>query len=256
VLRRVLRAALTQAARPVVVVDMSRTSVVADACVEVGGIDYLALPASRGVAQSRNACLGRAETRHVLLLDSDAVPEPGWADAMARGFDEPRVAIVGARVLAEWERPPSRLLRTATAADWLSMFDLGPVSQEVPRVMGTSYALDTDRTGRAPFDESLGRAPGVALGHEEVRLALDVQRAGWRCWYAADAIVRHHLPASRVTWPTLLRRAYVAGQETRLEAESLAPLPRRMTAADHLFRAAVAPAFLLGRAVGPRRTTG
>lgn len=255
-LRRVLREATGQARRPVVVVDMSRTSVVSEACADVGGIDYVALPGSRGVAESRNAALYRAETRHVLLLDSDAVPRPGWADAMARGFEQERVAIVGARVQPDWERRPSRLLRSATAADWLSMFDLGPVSQEVPRVMGTSYAVDTDRTGREPFDVSLGRAPGVALGHEEVRLALDVQRAGWRCWYAADAVVRHHIPAARVTWPTLLRRAFVAGQETRLEAEPLASLPRRMTLADHAFRAAMAPAFLLGRAVGPRRAAG
>jgi GT2 family glycosyltransferase len=251
-LRRVLGAAVQQSHRPVIVADMSRSPVVADACAEVGGIDRVALPGSRGVAQSRNEILRRAHTRHVLLLDSDALPDAGWADAMARGFEHDRVAIVGARVLPDWERRPRPLLRSATASDWLSMFDLGEASRQVPRVMGTSYAVDRERVGDTPFDESLGRAPGVALGHEEVRLALDVQRSGWRCWYAAEAVVRHHIPADRVGWRKMLRRAYVAGQETRLEKERLAPLPRRMTPADHAFRAVMAPAFLLGRAIGPR----
>jgi len=172
---------------------------------------------------------------------------------MARSFAEDRVAIVGARVLPAWERTPSPLLRSATASDWLSMFDLGDAPMEVPRVMGTSYAIDRERVGDAPFDESLGRAPGVALGHEEVRLALDAQANGWRCWYAADAVVRHNVPAARVTWPTMLRRAYVAGQETRYESERLAPLPRVMRLADHAFRALMAPPFLLGRLRGLQR---
>jgi GT2 family glycosyltransferase len=252
-LRRIIGGATAQAQHPVLVIDMSQTSVVRDVCASLDGVDLVALPDSRGVAQSRNEAVRRSPTRHVLFLDSDAEPQPGWAAAMAAGFLEDRVAIVGARVLPAWERTPSRLLRSATAADWLSMFDLGATAREVPRVMGTSYAIDRERLGDAPFDESLGRAPGVALGHEEVRLALAAQAGGWRCWYAADAVVHHELPAGRATWPAMLRRAFVAGQETRYERERLEPLPRTMTAADHAFRALMAPAFLLGRAVGPRR---
>jgi GT2 family glycosyltransferase len=252
-LRRVLTAATAQADRAVLVVDMSRSTAVADTCAGLPGIDLVALPRSRGVAESRNEAVRRATTRHVLFLDSDAVPEPGWADAMGRGFEQDRVAIVGARVLPDWERTPSALRRSATASDWLSMFDLGTDSMPVPRVMGTSYAIDRERLGEAPFDERLGRAPGVALGHEEVRLALRAVDAGWRCWYAADAVVRHHVPAGRTTWRALLWRAYVAGQETRYESEGLEPLPRRLRLADHAFRAVVAAPFLAGRVAGPRR---
>lgn len=251
-LRRVLHAVIAQAEHPALVVDMSRSQCVEQVTAAVDRIDLVRLPGSRGVAQSRNEAVRRAATRYVLFLDSDAVPAPGWSAAMARGFDEDRVAIVGARVIAAWEREPSRLLRSATAADWLSMFDLGDTPMEVPRVMGTSYAIDRERLGDAPFDESLGRAPGVPLGHEEVRLALEAQAGGWRCWYAAGAVVRHHIPRSRATWPAMLRRAFVAGQETRLEVSRLEPLPRRMTLGDHAFRALMAPSFVLGRAIGPR----
>lgn len=249
-LRRVLGAARRQAPGDVLAVDMSRSSVVADACADVGGITHVPFVHSRGIAQSRNECLRLSPTRFVLLLDSDAVPDEGWAIAMRAAFAHDDVAVVGARVLPDWQREPPTLFSTATAADWLSMFDLGPRSTEVPRVMGTSYAVDLERVGRSPFDESLGRKPDDGMGHEEVRLALDVRRAGWRCWYAADAVVRHVIGPERATWRFMLRRAFAAGRELTLERERLDPLPRRLTARDHAFRAVVAPAVLAGRVRG------
>jgi glycosyltransferase involved in cell wall biosynthesis len=254
-LREVLTRAAAQVARPVVVVDMSVSDRVATLCASLGPsvVDRVARPDSRGVGHSRNVCVSHADTRYVLFVDSDALVEPGWAAAMRAGFEQDRVAIVGSRVAADWPggRPPF-LLDTATASDWLSLFELGPESREVPRVMGTSYALDRERLGVEPFDERLGRRPGVEVAHEEVQLALDAQAQGWRCWYAADALVRHHFDASRATWRFVLRRAHTAGREVALHpAEGLEPLPRTMTPRDHLFRALVAPAFLAGRVRGP-----
>lgn len=251
-LGRVLTAAAAQAERPLIVIDMSRTDSVARVAKDVKGIDYVAFPESGGVSHSRNQAARRARTRYLLFLDSDAMPEPGWAQAMRAGFDQERVALVGARVLPAWPRRPPRLFVTATASDWLSMFDLGKEPREVPRVMGTSYALDLERLGRAPFDEAVGRRPGVQIAHEEVQLALDAGRAGWRCWYAPAARVHHHLAPDRLTWRWMIRRAYTAGREVAFAPpQGLEPLPRRMTAADHLFRLLVAPAFLAGRIRGP-----
>jgi GT2 family glycosyltransferase len=252
-LRRVFEAATQQAQHLVLVVDMSRTDVVADAADAAGGVDLVRFSESRGVSHSRNECVRRARTRYVLFLDSDAVPEPGWLDAMRAGFDQPCVALVGARVLPAWPRRPPPLLDSVTARDWISMFDLGDEPRAVPRVMGTSYALDRERVGDAPFDEALGRRPGVAVAHEEVQLATDAARAGWRCWYAADAVVHHHIGRERTTWQFMLHRAFTAGREVALQPdEGLPPLPRPpLRWRDHAFRALVAPAFLAGRLRGP-----
>jgi GT2 family glycosyltransferase len=248
-LHRVFAAALQQASQPVLVVDMSRTDVVADAAAQAGGVEVVRLPDSRGVSQSRNECVRRAGTRYVLFLDSDAVPEPGWLEAMRAGFEQPGVAIVGARVLPAWPRRPPPLIDSVTARDWISMFDLGDEPKPVPRVMGTSYALDRERLGEAPFDERLGRRPGVDVAHEEVQLALDAARAGWRCWYAPQAVVHHHIGRDRTTWRFMMRRAFTAGREIALwPDEGIEPLPRPpLTWRDHAFRALVAPAFLAGR---------
>jgi GT2 family glycosyltransferase len=252
-LRRVFAAAVAQAHHAVVVVDMSRTDVVADAAADVGGIELVRLRDSRGVSHSRNECVRRATTRYVLFLDSDAIPEPGWLEAMRAGFDEPQVAVVGARIVPAWPRRPPPLLDSVTARDWISMFDLGDEPLPVPRVMGTSYALDRERVADPPFDEALGRRPGVEVAHEEVQLALDATRAGWRCWYAPAAVVHHHIGRERTTWRFMVRRAFTAGREVRLHPDDgLEPLPRAaLTWRDHAFRALVAPAFLAGRLRGP-----
>ncbi len=252
-LRRVFERASQQTQHPLLVVDMSRTDVVADAAAAAGAVDVVRLPGSRGVSHSRNECVRRAGTRYVLFLDSDAIPEPGWLAAMRAGFEQPEVAIVGARVLPAWPRRPPPLLDSVTARDWISMFDLGDEPLPVPRVMGTSYALDRERLGDGPFDEALGRRPGVAVAHEEVQLALDAAGAGWRCWYAPGAVVHHHIGRERTTWRFMQRRAFTAGREQALHPDDgLQPLPRPpLTWRDHAFRALVAPAFVAGRLRGP-----
>ncbi|HVF34005.1 MAG TPA: glycosyltransferase family A protein, partial [Candidatus Saccharimonadia bacterium] len=98
-LRHVFDSASQQTQHPVLVVDMSGTDVVADAAAAVGGVDVVRLRESRGVSHSRNECVRCAGTRYVLFLDSDAIPEPGWLAAMRAGFEQPGVAIVGARIL-------------------------------------------------------------------------------------------------------------------------------------------------------------
>src|SRR4051794_38140918 len=230
---------------------MSSGSGVRDVAEAHPGVEYVAFPESTGVSASRNEGLRRAGTRYVLLLDADAVPEPGWSAALRAALQRDRVAIAGARVVPEWGGRRPALIDTATAADWLSLFDFGDESREVPRVIGTSYALDLERLGPIRFDESIGRRPGVTVAGEEVVLALAAVEAGWRCWYAADARVRHQIPESRARWPWMLRRAYDAGRESRRPSgDGIEPLPHRFTARDRLFRALVAPAFLAGRLRG------
>lgn len=252
-LRSVFAAAAEQAHRHLLVVDMSESDVVVTAAATTGGVDVVPFRHSGGVSHSRNELVRRATTRFVVFLDSDAVPQPGWLDAMRAGFEQPDVAIVGARVLPAWPRRPPPLLDSVTARDWISMFDLGDEGMYVPRVMGTSYAIDRERVGDAPFDETLGRRPGVDVAHEEVQLALDAARAGWRCWYAPNAVVHHHIGHERTTWRFMARRAFTAGREIALwPDEGIEPLPRPpFTWRDHAFRALMAPAFLAGRVRGP-----
>jgi GT2 family glycosyltransferase len=256
VLGTVLDAAIAQSpGQPIVLVDMSTDDRVRRVCEERGeAVGYHHLPGSRGVSDSRNAVVGHVDTRYVLFLDSDAVPEPGWAAAMRGAFDRtPEAAVVGARVLPRWTSRPPRLFRTAFAGDFLSLFDLGDEPLEVPRIMGTSYAIDLERVPEQPFPPELGYQIGNPLGGEEPELCRRALADGWRVMYQPAAVVSHIIRPERATWRSMLKRAYNAGREARRLEHRHPPLPRSPTPRDRLFQAAIAPAFAAGLAIGPPR---
>jgi glycosyltransferase involved in cell wall biosynthesis len=243
-------------AEPIVVVDMSRGDGVRAVCAERGeAIRYVAAPDSRGVSDSRNRAVAAATTRYLLFLDSDAIPTRGWAAAMRGAFDRvDGVAVVGARCPARWTDPPPRLFRTALAGDFLSLFELGDEPIDVPRIMGTSYALDLTRVPAAPFPLEIGIGPGQRIGGEEVELCERARRDGWRVRYEPGAVVFHTIRPGRATWRSMLRRAFNAGQEGRRNGRRLEPLPRQTGLGDRLFQAAIAPAFLAGTLRGPGKS--
>jgi GT2 family glycosyltransferase len=241
-------------AEPIVVVDMSRGGGIRSVCEERGdSVRYVAAPDSTGISDSRNRAVAAARTRYLLFVDADAIAARGWAAAMRAGFDRAdEVAIVGARCAARWAEPPPRLFRTAPAGDFLSLFELGDQPLDVPRVVGTSFAMDLERVPDEPFRVELGISPESRLGGEEVDLCERVREAGWRVRYEPEARVRHAIRPGRATWRSMLRRAFHAGQEGRRLGRRLDPLPRRMRPADRLFQLAIAPAFTAGRLVGSR----
>jgi GT2 family glycosyltransferase len=240
--------------QPALIVDMSRGGAVRQVASERSdSVRYIPYPESSGTSDSRNRLVELADTRYLLFLDADAVPRLGWAAAMRSGLDRgKRTAIVGARCLPEWAGPVPRLFETTPALDLLGMLDLGSEPLEVPRIMGTSYAVDRERLPSPPFSTKLGRRPGGFLAAEEVDLCLAVRRAGWQVLYEPGALVHHHVRPERACWPWMLRRAYVAGRESRLTESRLEPLPRDFGPRDYLFQAAIAPAFLTGRMLARR----
>jgi hypothetical protein len=160
--------------------------------------------------------------------------------------------VVGARVLARWTERPPRLFRSGFAGDFLSLFDLGDEPLDVPRIMGTSYALDLERVPDQPFPPELGYQIGNPLGGEEVELCERAVREGWRVMYEPAAVVSHIIRPGRATWRSMFRRAFHAGQEARRMERRHDPLPRRATPRDRLFQAAITPAYAAGFAIGPR----
>lgn len=238
---------------PIVVVDMSERPALREVCaVWADRVRYEWFPESGGVSHSRNRCVELAPSRFVAFLDSDALPEPGWLDPLVEPLRAGRAAVTGSRILPEWEKAPSRLMRTRPAADWFSLFDLGEREQPIPRVMGTSYALDRERAPDPPFDESVGRSPGWAIAMEENLLCEAVRAAGHEVVYVPESVVRHSVPRDRMKWRWIWRRAFTAGREARLAGRRQEPLPgRRFDPWDRAFQAAVLPFFLAG-IIAPR----
>lgn len=244
--------------QPAVIVDMSRGDGirrVAEA--RRDAVRYIAFPESRGLSESRNRLVEAVGTRYLAFVDADAVPAPGWARALRRAFEEDdRLAVVGARTVPCWPGRRPKLFDTGPAFDLLAMFDLGSKRLDVPRIVGTSFALDRERLpSDPPFSLDLGRRPGSLLSFEEVDFCLAVRARGWRIAYEPRALVHHHVRPERTRWAWMLRRAHVAGQESRLTERRLEPLPRDRSPRDYLFLATIAPAFLAGRVVARRKVS-
>jgi GT2 family glycosyltransferase len=256
---RVLALVLNAIARepvacPPVIVDMSSTDRIAQVVqARSERLRYVRFHESSGVAESRNRIVQLADTRYLLFLDADAVPLPGWAHALAGAFDAAdRVALVGARIIPIWPRTAPPLFTTTIALELLGMLDLGAEPCEIPRVMGTSFAVDRERLPRTePFRLDFGRRPGRLLAWEEVQLSLDASAAGGRIRYEPRATVGHHVRADRLSWRWMLRRAHTAGRETRWWPERLDAFPRPLTLRDRAFQVATTPVFLAGRLRGP-----
>ena len=248
---RALDAALAEPlAEPPLVVDMSRGGDVRSVAGARGDrVRYVAYAESRGLSDSRNRIVTSVGTRYLAFVDADAVPAPGWSSALRNAFDrDERAAVVGARCVPVWPAAVPPLFETQPALDFLGMLDLGGKPLVVPRIVGTSFALDRDRLPRSePFRLELGRTPDSELGGEEVALCDEVRAAGWDVVYEPAALVHHHVRPGRDSWRWMLRRAFVAGREAAHLRRRLEPLPRRSTARDRLFLAAVAPAFVAGR---------
>ena len=252
---RCLAACAEQAARTILV-DMSPDPApIAERARDVEGVEVLHRPDSSGLGESRQYGLSRSSTRYVAFLDSDALPRPGWLRALAAAVAQPDVAVAGGPVIPVWPAGarPSRLLRTQTAGDFLSMLDLGPESRDVPRVLPGNMAVDRELTGVEVFRADRGRRDGQLDGAEEIDMMLRVAAAGYRIAYAPAAAVDHHTRSDRLSARWFFKRLQAAGREATVTRHRLEPMPRRMTRADRAFLALAAVPYGLGRLQGRRR---
>jgi GT2 family glycosyltransferase len=158
-------------------------------------VSVIALPENRGFAGGNNAGVREARGRFVALLNNDAVPQPGWLQALVSGIDEQTgLALVTSRIV--YMHDPNVI---DSAGDSMlasggafkryhgARVEMAGESAEVFGVCGAACLMP-----KHVFDELGGFDEDFFASHEDVDLSYRARLLGYRCGYVADAVVRHH----------------------------------------------------------------
>ena len=156
-----------------------------------------------GLSRARNHGLKLTRTPYIAFIDDDAVPKPGWADAVIATFQQHEdVGFVGGPLTPIWPGPQP---------DWVSprmllslgILDLGEEERELDQyefVYGANMAFDTAalrQTGG--FDTNLGRIGAKSLlSGEEIQVQDLIRREGMHGWYSPAAKVAHRISPHRL----------------------------------------------------------
>ena len=151
-----------------------------------------------GFGRACNRAAALATGAHVLLLNNDIVPKPGWLEAMLRELDDPEVGVVGSRLLY----PDGRIQHAGadfTASgetEHVHRFAAGDdpavtVTRDYPVVTGASLLVRRELwAALGGFDE------GYWMYVEDVDLCIRAWQLGYRVRYAADSVLIHYESAS------------------------------------------------------------
>ena len=210
----------------------------------------LALRVVRGrlgsLSEARNCAIEQAENDHILFLDSDAVPEEGWANAMAAVLARPECAVVGSRIEPGWPANPPGFARAQVLRDQYSLLDLGREERLVHKVVGAAFGIDRSKLpDDLRFDPNLGRRDGRLFGGEETDFCRRVAGLGFEIRYCGCAAVTHIIQDERLSWRWMAKRLVYAGFGRARQGG--APSPSNQPGlADYLYAPLYLPPYVLG----------
>ena len=169
----------------------------------------------RGVAESRGEIL--------TFIDDDVEVSEGWFNAIQRGFQDPKVAVIGGPSIPKFtDSVPAWLWPFLSPTPyggwmcfWLSLLDIG---QSV-KCIDPNYIWSLNLSiARPVFEQCRGFHPGLVpfhsqrwQGNEETGLTMKVNAAGYRADYVQEALLFHQCGADRLNPQYFAKRAYFQG---------------------------------------------
>jgi glycosyltransferase involved in cell wall biosynthesis len=198
----------------VLVVDNASVEPVDEIC-RARGIRCIHEPVP-GLTRARNLGARAAHGELIVYIDDDAIPEPGWLEALAREFSDPSVAAVAGRTRYMNAHGDSLFMSAEPAAEdnglrpwrsfdrqtrnWFALACFGGIGD------GNTMAFRRHAiVNLGGFDERLGRGRLLEGGDEHVAF-MSLIAAGGRVVYTPDAAVRHPMPASPALRRARLKR--------------------------------------------------
>lgn len=180
----------------VIVVDSASTDGTADMVrTRFPAARLVVLPDNFGFAAGNNAGAREARAPLIAFLNNDTIPDRAWLRNLRRGV-RPESGFALATSCIVYMHDPSII---DSAGDgvlrWGGAYKrhhgapiaVATTSGEVFGVSGAACMLP-----RTVFEELGGFDEDFFASHEDVDLSYRARLCGYRCWYAADAVVRHH----------------------------------------------------------------
>jgi glucosyl-dolichyl phosphate glucuronosyltransferase len=216
--------------------DDDTSEVVASFCRRNAHFHYVA-EERVGLSIARNTGVRHSCGEIIAFTDDDAAPEPSWLEQIlgcARALSDD-VGVIGGDVIPIWE---------AERPDWLSDNLLRPLSaglkwSAAPRFLRSGeWLIEVNSAYKKAallsiggFPENLGRV-GDSLLSGEGGINLLIERAGGRLYYDPTILVRHRIPAARLTRTWFRRRMFWQGVTMNLLMRYVEETARRLGLPD------------------------
>ena len=189
----------------------------------------------QGKSFALNTGLQAARGEVVALTDDDVWPEPDWLNRIVQDFRAHDVTFVFGKVLPRWGRLPPPELLTAKAQDiWgpLAIVDYG--DEAVPYVaertgqrlpIGANLAFARDAlVAIGGWRTDLGKVNNTLISGEDHEIFMRLRRFQlYGGYYDPEIVVRHFVPAARLTRAYFRRWFFWHGKTQALMLDDLYP---------------------------------
>lgn len=168
------------------------------------GLRYVIEP-EPGIAAARNRALIEAvDSRLLIFLDDDEVPEPGWLDELLQTWQADQPAAVMGRVLSKFDHD----LDPWVAAGEFFRRRRMPTGTEITAAAAGNLLLDLDqvRSAGVRFDPILGLGGG-----EDTLFTRQLHAAGGRLVWCDESVAVDTVPRNRTTRRWVLARSWSQG---------------------------------------------